>query len=722
MYAASAYAEPPPGGTAPNPLMPAFLAMVHRQARLTAELETMRGRVRAERDYMRRTDIEPADKVIGLLTAWELGFAPDSPNPDRPREWAPVRRARVATFANVGPDRVGASWQAMERAGWYRRDSRFETEAETTARLAGQAEQRTRKGLPPVAPAAQDLKPHKIVLLAPPQGVDWVQTWADPTKLPPLEKPERLKKDAATAATKAKEARATLAEARQILAQCPACGSADAFVVCRRCGAKTPMDEMPAADLAVDKNDESAQFKDGEQSGYFVRAESAPPDGPTSPDELPVPLEDKNDESALPDCPTLGAAEGLSAAVDVLYAAIGHNATYLEMLPRQTPDKYITRKAPPVRETVSAHLRGAATMGAGFYWLDAATGERRTRVLALDADAKYPGAFRQMLRGATRLARAGLPSLVVRNATQEGSGHLWVFLREPIEPARGFAALYHLAPELQDVPECFPNPKSSDGGRLRLPCGVYHPKDGPPVPVQVAMATASRRDLEWKDGATPEAWALIPAVVSPAGILETTWLPPDQRPAPPVVPVRRTVPAAVPRIAYTGGETLAEVVAQFNAQYPLESLVTVNRHGYFTSPWREERTPSTKVYDNNTWCDFSQGSRRGGDALALWCALHNYWPEGEEKPDRLGALRSLGLLPRHGTLTVRPEAILVRWRIFERAEWTATKQAFCAAFPMARYQKEAKAWALPREHLAAVRAWHEDRLGTAAVTIAEEVA
>ncbi len=266
MYAASAYAEPPPGRTAPNPLMPAFLAMVHRQARLTAELETMRGRVRAERDYMRRTDIEPADKVIGLLTAWELGFAPDSPNPDRPREWAPVRRARVATFANVGPDRVGASWQAMERAGWYRRDSRFETEAETTARLAGQAEQRTRKGLPPVTPAAQDLKPHKIVLLAPPQGVDWVQTWADPAKLPPLEKPERLKKDAATAATKAKEARATLAEARRILAQCPECGSADAFVVCRRCGAKTPMDEMPAADLAVDKNDESAQFKDGEQS------------------------------------------------------------------------------------------------------------------------------------------------------------------------------------------------------------------------------------------------------------------------------------------------------------------------------------------------------------------------------------------------------------------------------------------------------------------------
>jgi len=374
-----------------------------------------------------------------------------------------------------------------------------------------------------------------------------------------------------------------------------------------------------------------------------------------------------------------------------------------------------------VRETVSAHLRGAATMGAGFYWLDAATGERRSRVLALDADAKYPDAFRQMLRGATRLARAGLPSLVVKNATQEGSGHLWVFLDEPIEPARGFAALYHLAPELKDVPECFPNPKSSDGGRLRLPCGVYHPKNGPPVPVLVALATASGRDLEWKDGATPEAWALIPAAVSPAGILETTWLPPDQRPAPPVVPARRPapIPVAETHPAQNGGESLEEIIDRFNAQHPVDALITANAHGYFSSPWRQERTPSAKVYDNNTWTDYSQGNRRGGDPLALWCALNNYWPEGAEKPDRLGALRHLGLLPARCTLTVGADATLVRWRIFDRDEWTATKHAFCAAFPSARFQAEAKAWAvLPSQHEAVMR-WHQDRLGTAAVTITE---
>ncbi len=102
------------------------------------------------------------------------------------------------------------------------------------------------------------------------------------------------------------------------------------------------------------------------------------------------------------------------------------------------------------------------------------------------------------------------------------------------------------------------------------------------------------------------------------------------------------------------------------------------------------------MYDNNTWTDYSQGSRRGGDALALWCALHNYWPEGTEKPDRLGALRHLGLLPARCTLTVGPDATLVRWRIFDRDGWTATKHAFCAAFPSARFQAEAKAWAVPQ--------------------------
>jgi len=714
---AHAYTEPATAPAAPNPLMPAFLTMVGCMARLTAELDTMRARVCAERAYMRRPDIEPADKVIGLLTAWELGFAPDSPNPDRPREWAPMRRGKVAEFANVGPDRVGASWQAMGQAGWYRRNSRYETKDETAARLAGLAEQRTRKGLPPQEPTPQDLKPHKIVLLAPPEGSDWVDTWANPATLPPLLKPERLQRDAEQQADKAKENRATLAEAQRIVETmtCDACGKegADLYAVCRHCGAFTSVKT-----LVGDQNDESAQYKSEEQSGYVARAESTLPDGQTAPPPL---VGDQNDESALPDFPVLDAQEALAAAASVLYDAIGHNATYLEMLPRQIPDKYITRKAPPVCAAVTAHLRGAVTLGAGLYWLDAATGERRTRVLALDADAKYPDAFCQMLRGATRLARAGLPSLVVRNATQEGSGHLWVFLDEPIEPARGFAALYHLAPELKDVPECFPNPKSSDGGRLRLPCGVYHPKNGSPVPVLVALATASGRDLEWRDGATPEAWTLIPAAVSPAGILETTWLPPDQRPAPPVVPVRRAapIPVAETHPGQNGGESLEEIIDRFNAQHPVDALITANAHGYFSSPWRQERTPSAKVYDNNTWTDYSQGSRRGGDALALWCALHNYWPEGAEKPDRLGALRHLGLLPARCTLTVGADATLVRWRIFDRDEWTATKHAFCAAFPSARFQAEAKAWAVLPNLREAVMRWHQDRLGAAAVTITE---
>ncbi len=256
---AHAYTEPPTSpAAAVNPLMPLFLAMSRCWARQTAELDTMRGRVRAERNYMRRPDITPTDKVIGLLTAWEMGFAPDSPNPERPREWKPMYRKRVATHLGVSEARVGATWQAMGVAGWVRR-----REVHSTDEATG--------------------NPRRTIQMAPPEGLAWNQTWANPSTLPPLPKPERLQKDAEKQADRAKEGRATVAKARQILAQCPDCGSTDIDVVCHSCGTKNSGDEMPSAPTHASDDSSQLDNEDVQLSPSLTDSDESSPAGGEAP-------------------------------------------------------------------------------------------------------------------------------------------------------------------------------------------------------------------------------------------------------------------------------------------------------------------------------------------------------------------------------------------------------------------------------------------------------
>jgi len=223
-----------PGGTVPYHVMSRIVRdMTSLVGGLVAENDAMRARVCAERAYMRRPDIAPTDKVIALDTAWELGFAPDAPNPDRPREWKPMYRQRVAAHLGVSEARVGATWQAMGAAGWVRR-----REVHSTDEATG--------------------NPRRTIQMAPPEGLAWNQTWANPATLPPLPKPERLQKDAEKQADRTKEGRAAVAQARQILAQCPDCGSTDIDVVCRSCGTLNHGDEMPSAPTHA--SDDSSQL------------------------------------------------------------------------------------------------------------------------------------------------------------------------------------------------------------------------------------------------------------------------------------------------------------------------------------------------------------------------------------------------------------------------------------------------------------------------------
>src|SRR5579871_3462607 len=101
-------APPPSCGVQEAPSIVLSMPMVATLLRLAGstlkayrDLEERRRRVRAERTYLRNPNIAPVDKLVALDTLWEIGCAPDSPNPDRPKEWKPVFRESVASHLGV---------------------------------------------------------------------------------------------------------------------------------------------------------------------------------------------------------------------------------------------------------------------------------------------------------------------------------------------------------------------------------------------------------------------------------------------------------------------------------------------------------------------------------------------------------------------------------------------------------------------------------------------
>ena len=579
----------------PPPLPPITLLLAIRLHSVTRELEEMRARVRAERAYMRRSDIAPTDKVIALDTAWELGFAPDSPNPQRPEEWQTVYRARVAGHLGVSEARVGATWQAMTAATWVRSRTLWEKDATTG-------------------------EPRRRVQLAPPEGLDWQRTWADPVALPPLPKPERLAKDAATHAERRSEQNAVVAAARVILAQCPECGSQDVDLRCHECGTITPLAALP--DAPTVQSDDSSLSAPSPLVGKTSLSrcdDSSLWDG-------------EEGEAGEEACagPSYTPPEALAGAVAVLTPAVLPFPTHLAMQTRQAEaqPKYLSVAAPLTPELLSDHLLGHRTLGAGLCWVDEATGERQAWAIAWDSDEDLG----RLIRAAARLRRRGLSPLLVKNPTKIASGHLWLLFGGPVDPTGALAAAEQIAPELASIPERFPSPTIKDGGRLRLPGGRYRPIGAPPVSVHVALAPEIGAPV-WVEGTTAEGWATIATAVSPPAALQATWVPPQKRPC-----RARASLAIQPRVRRAaGGE---DFFARFNAEHPIGALVDVDQRGYFHSPWHPDSSPSCKLYPNGTWCDFSW-QRRGGDAYDLWCALNGFWAEVVEKPDRKGAYRQM---------------------------------------------------------------------------------
>ncbi len=508
-------------------------------------------------------------------------------------------------------------------------------------------------------------KPVTHYRYAPVEGAAYVATLANPGALVQAHDPDASK--LAAEAKVAKERRAKLVAAR-----CPVCHTTDCAIHCAN-GHITPMDDVPDARatsprhltivpatvmedssitrVAADDATDSAAGGDGngesstgnvmeDSSGSYLQGKGEIAEESSITEMLGAPAVPEASVSAnsLPSVAVDGGSEGqisamedssiaLEAAIAALSPCVTRHPNGVEMHGGKAK-KYLSISRSLTSTDIAAHQRGVATFGGGLLW-DTPEGPR-TQALVWDSDDDFP----RLERSARRLDHAGLRPLLIQNPIDPKRGHLWVIFTAPCPPAWAIAAAERLAPELRALDERFPNLKSKDGLRIRLPGGSYVLPDGTRRPVKVAAGTVDGPG-PWLDGTAPEAWALIGAAGSDPAILRATFVPRAERPqAPKGRPKAGVRQVHAPR----GGGAF---FAGFNAENPIESMVTVDRRGFFSAPWRDERTPSVHVYaDGKRWKDFGP-SDRGGDAFDLWCALNGYWDEGTEKPDRRAAYRAL---------------------------------------------------------------------------------
>ena len=640
---AHAYTDPTasPATTVRNPLMPLFLATERRadEATRRAEAAERRAEESAARDretraYLKRGDIEPGPKLLYLQMAYELDHGPGSPAPtERPWEFKTIVNSWMTKTTGMNERAVGAWLEAavdpeMTPVPLFRRRTHYETNPNTG--MVG-----------------------TVYQYAPVEGRAWAEAWGTASTMPVPITNRRREKDRLKALARREEKETVVAEARRIIAAaCPHCGSTDVFLVCRACGTKTHADEIPGASAPARTpsrqggvpDDSYTSSKDHYQLSPTLGADdsSTTPEpttvaasgaapapagaGGVPDDSYTTPQGDDGGRACLE---PLTPQETLAGALRVVAPAVLPFPNHIVMTGKAHP-KYLTVAQPLGGEQIAAHFLGTATYGGGLCWPDPAMKSgRAARAIAWDSDDELG----RLIRGATLLRRRGLAPLIVKNPSKPNSGHLWLFFDAPVDPVDALARAEQIAPCLRapEVRERFPNPDVKGGHRIRLPGGRYLPVGAPSVPVLVAQATVSGAPA-WLDGTTPAGWAAIAGAVTHAPDLLLTWVDPAHRPKAPKPPAQVRPAAARPVV---GGSDFFET---FNRENPVASLVTVNRRGFFKSPWHDDASPSCKVGPDGLWCDFSR-DRRGGDAFDLWCALpeNGFWPDTAERPDRKAA-------------------------------------------------------------------------------------
>ncbi len=607
---AHAYAEPTasPGTAVPNPLMPLFLAMARRADAADRRADESAARDRATREYLSRADVKPGPKVLYLQTAYELGVGPGShPNTDRAREFKTVVHSWLSEKTGMHRATVGAWLEAAVTAEvpLFRRRTAWETNPKTGDKM-------------------------EVLQYAPVEGPDWAATWAQPATMPVPSTTRRQEKATKRAGDQTAQERATLAEAQRIVETltCKACGleGADLYTVCVHCGHPAEVNELTK---------EGAM--DGPPRARPARAparEQAPPPCDHSPhsnntnyqlspqelgcDHSPQGVPDEGAACASPLTPQ----EALAGALRVVAPAVLPFPNHIVMTGKADP-KYLTVAQPLTAEQIAAHFLGKETYGGGLCWDDPSMKSgRAAQAIAWDSDDDLG----RLIKGGAQFRRRGLAPLVVKNPSKPNSGHLWLFFDAPVDPVDALARAEQIAPCLREVRERFPNPDVKGGHRIRLPGGRYKRAGGPPVAVLVVLAPEIGAPA-WLDGTTPPGWAAIAGAVTHAPDLLVTWVDPAHRPKAPKPPAQ-VRPAAGRPVA--GG---SDFFKKFNAETPVSDLVTVNRRGFFKSPWHTDTEPSCQVSPGGLWCDYSR-DKKGGDAFDLWCALHGFWPDTAERPDR----------------------------------------------------------------------------------------
>jgi len=596
---------------------------------LLRDLNATKRELKATQDFLANPNIKPVQKIVSYNALSIAGAAPGRPATERAAEYTDTTRGLVAYRSGMSAGQVGPHIQAAAVAGLIRKQTYRTFEIDANGK--------------PI--------PRQHARLAPPDGQGWVETWANPRQIKAIAPPQRLLDD---------RMRKTDARARvkAILAECPNCHSPNVELRCKRCGVITHVDEIAAvAPLSAPRdappivqNAESASWTQGaagtvqNADSGLLRYDSYHSAESASWTDTPVGSVDvaQGEESPAP------SVSPLDAAVAVIAPAVIDYPNHIRMLARRvdSDNKYTTIDTHLTEALVADHLTGRRSLGAGLCQPAAfQAGARYARAIAFDSDTD----LRPLTRGAARLARAGLRPLLVRNPAKAASGHLWLFFDDVIDANAALAAVRTIAPDLAEVKEMFPNPGASNGHRIRLPGGYYLPVGAPRVAVDVARGDESGRPV-WVPGVAQEGLAVIGGALSRAAILQHTFVPPARR-------LKLTYAADAPPVkrretVKVSGEGRA-FFDRFNAQNPLDSMVTVNHQKKFRAPWRTEEVASVHVYPDGSWHDFGKDKRHGKDAFDLWCGLNNYWDVAANKPDRKAAYRFLNPLPRKESATER---------------------------------------------------------------------
>jgi len=597
--------------------------------------------LKATQAFLSNPALTPPQKIVAYNALTLTGAAPGRPATDRATEFSETNRGLVAYRSGLSKDQTGTHVKAIAEAGLIRRQVYTTREEDAQGRTILRKRQR----------------------IAPPDGQDWIETWARPGRIGAIAPSARME----TAKENASKQREEVKKLKLILAECPECHSTDVDLRCHRCGVITPIADI---DEATETRTRDTPERPAADNVNYTLSENGPTadaettnDAPAnvgSPDNVNCALLDSEGytnraqftlsdtggvtETSAPPSPQ--AVSPLDAAVAVIAPAVIDFPNHIRMRSRKTDNdtKYITVHEPLTEALVRGHLLGRQSLGAGLCRPDGfRPGSRQARAVAFDSDM----ALTPLTRGAARLARAGLRPLLVRNPAKPASGHLWLFFDDVVDANDALAAVRTIAPELLDVKEMFPNPEVSNGHRVRLPGGYYLPVGAPRVAVDVALGDETGRPT-WVSGVTQEGLEVIGKALSRAEILQSTFVAPTQRirvkQASDAPAVKRREPVKV------SGEGRA-FFDGFNAQNPIESMVTVDRNKKFRAPWRDEEVPSVHLYADGGWYDFGKDKRHGKDAFDLWCALNGYWDAAANKPDRKAAYRALNPLPQRERAT-----------------------------------------------------------------------